>query len=346
MDELDRHKESSKSGRRWWVLFIAFVIFGGVLCLVYQQLREKEIFHDEKITKEEEKSEPIPEDEIKEPDILPRHTIPEISDTLSDTSGYAAEYKDYDIDPFYADSLGEIYIVSEDILKEAMAMKERQKTSEASAGEKTPKTAEKPKIKALRRITGRVICAEDFHGLPGANVILKDTQRGAVTDASGNFILEIPFDEGDTLIISSVGYSRIYQTTHAPLPLIVKMELDVNVLSEIVVTGFRDGAYDYDLSLEYTLPEPINGHDYFSRFIRENLVYPPEADEQGGLVNLLFVVTQNGKIENIRVLNSPGTEFEHEAIRLLLNGPPWKPATENGIPVPKEVSVNIRFRAP
>ncbi|MCC5928937.1 MAG: TonB family protein [Cyclobacteriaceae bacterium] len=346
MNELDQNKKYNLGRRRHWILFIVLVFIGLILYFVHQRTIEKDI-PDEQFSAGDYKDDAQYDDhQIKEPDIGLVPKSPEADETPSDTSAYDLEIKDFDIDPFYADSLGEIYIVSDDIIRESLALKERRSTPLEESKEEIPEKFEKQQVKTLRRITGRVICAEDFHGLPGANVMLKDTQIGAITDASGNFILEIPFDEGDTLIISSVGYSRAFQTTHAPLPLIVKMELDVNVLSEIVVTGFRDGAYDYDASLEYTLPEPVNGHDYFSRFIRENLVYPPEADEQGGMVNLLFIVSQSGKIENIRVLNSPGTEFEHEAIRLLLNGPSWKPATENGIPVPKEISVNIRFRAP
>jgi TonB family protein len=346
MDELDQHKKNSTLKGRHWILLAAIVFFGLILYIGYQRMVEKEVV-EEQFSQNEEIDETQPPDKlIKTPDSGPVPISPEMDEILEDTMSHTEEFEDYDEDPFFADSIGDVYIVGDDILKEAMAMKERQMMAEKEEKKEKEELEKKYKAKSLRRITGRVICAEDFQGLPGANVILKDTQIGAVTDASGNFILEIPIDLGDTLIISSVGYSRAYQTTYAPLPLIIKMELDVNVLSEIVVTGFRDGAYEYDASLEYTQPEPVNGHDYFGRFIRENLVYPPEADEQGGMVNLLFVVTQSGKIDNIRVLNSPGTAFEHEAIRLLITGPTWKPATENGIPVPKEVSLNIRFRAP
>jgi hypothetical protein len=41
-------------------------------------------------------------------------------------------------------------------------------------------------------ITGKVLSSEDDSGLPGANVIVKGTSTGTVTDIEGNYSLEVP----------------------------------------------------------------------------------------------------------------------------------------------------------
>jgi len=56
-----------------------------------------------------------------------------------------------------------------------------------------------------RRITGRIIDENDNNTLPGANVVVKGTQVGIVTDADGQFTLNVPSGR-DVLTISAIGY--------------------------------------------------------------------------------------------------------------------------------------------
>ena len=41
---------------------------------------------------------------------------------------------------------------------------------------------------AARQITGTVLAAEDNSPIPGANVVIKGSQTGTVTDINGKFI--------------------------------------------------------------------------------------------------------------------------------------------------------------
>ena len=57
-----------------------------------------------------------------------------------------------------------------------------------------------------RQVTGRVTAAEDGSPIPGVNVAIKGTTRGATTDANGTYRLSVGPDA--TLIFSAIGFVR------------------------------------------------------------------------------------------------------------------------------------------
>ncbi|WP_333821188.1 SusC/RagA family TonB-linked outer membrane protein [Ohtaekwangia sp.] len=87
-----------------------------------------------------------------------------------------------------------------------------------------------------QRISGKVTSATDGSELPGVNVIVKGTPQGAITDAAGNYTMEIT--SGTTLVFSFVGY----RTQEVPLD--ARQVVDVSLieesteLTEVVVTGY------------------------------------------------------------------------------------------------------------
>lgn len=86
-----------------------------------------------------------------------------------------------------------------------------------------------------KQITGRVLDPNN-EPIIGANVVVKGTTIGTVTDVDGNFMLDVP--EGATLQISYIGY--IEQTipvgNKSVVPVILKE--DSQALDEVVVVGF------------------------------------------------------------------------------------------------------------
>ncbi len=91
-------------------------------------------------------------------------------------------------------------------------------------------------------------------------------------------------------------------------------------------------------------PVPLYGKESYDKYIEENIRIPDILPEdQSVIVELEIRVKSTGAIDTILVTNSPGNEFSEEAIRLIKEGPPWKPAEENGNPVDKEVKINIPF---
>src|SRR5260221_13853063 len=57
-----------------------------------------------------------------------------------------------------------------------------------------------------RQVTGTVISSADGSPVPGANVVVKGSASGTVTDANGKFSLSVAAD-ANTLSISFIGYS-------------------------------------------------------------------------------------------------------------------------------------------
>ena len=85
-----------------------------------------------------------------------------------------------------------------------------------------------------RTITGKVF---DKMGEPiiGANVLVKGTTNGTITDIDGNFKLEdVP--EGAILQISYIGFKNMEIPAKANLS--VKLQEDTETLDEVIVVGY------------------------------------------------------------------------------------------------------------
>ncbi|WP_461081943.1 SusC/RagA family TonB-linked outer membrane protein [Spirosoma flavus] len=88
-----------------------------------------------------------------------------------------------------------------------------------------------------RRISGKVTSAEDNLPLPGVSVVLKGTTRGANTDASGTYSIDIPGSGAATLVFSFVGVATQEVAVGNQSVVDVKLVSDNRQLSEVVVTG-------------------------------------------------------------------------------------------------------------
>jgi TonB-linked SusC/RagA family outer membrane protein len=87
-----------------------------------------------------------------------------------------------------------------------------------------------------RTVTGTV---RDERGdvLPGVNVVLKGTSRGATTDAQGQFRIVIP-DDAAVLVFSFVGYQSQEIAVGNQSQLTVTMGAEDKTLNEVVVVGY------------------------------------------------------------------------------------------------------------
>ncbi len=83
-----------------------------------------------------------------------------------------------------------------------------------------------------RRVTGKVTTASDGMGLPGANVQVKGTTSGTVTDADGNFSLSVS-GGNPVLIFSSIGFNRKEVAVGNQSTINVALEDDIKSLSEV-----------------------------------------------------------------------------------------------------------------
>ena len=94
----------------------------------------------------------------------------------------------------------------------------------------------------------------------------------------------------------------------------------------------------------YTEAEPVSGYDDLYAYFEKELKYPADASVAAeGDVAVTFVINKKGKPEQIKFINSLGPEFDKEVIRVINNMPGWKPATQNGKPVPAKISQSFTF---
>jgi TonB-linked SusC/RagA family outer membrane protein len=88
-----------------------------------------------------------------------------------------------------------------------------------------------------RSVSGRITSATEGSGIPGANVLIKGTTTGAVTDFDGNYTLTVP-QAGGTLVITFIGYETQEVEIGSRAIIDIALSDDVQQLSEIVVTAF------------------------------------------------------------------------------------------------------------
>lgn len=89
---------------------------------------------------------------------------------------------------------------------------------------------------AQNQVTGHVA---DATGEPiiGANVTVKGTTIGTITDIDGNFTLEVGSTDG-TLVVSFIGYKSAEAAIKGKSPINVILQEDTETLDEVVVVGY------------------------------------------------------------------------------------------------------------
>jgi protein TonB len=70
----------------------------------------------------------------------------------------------------------------------------------------------------------------------------------------------------------------------------------------------------------------------WTEYLQKNLRYPNKAVRKSiqGVVRVQFIVDREGNISEVVALNDPGGGLAEESVRIIKNGPKWKPAEQNG----------------
>ncbi|MBY0435992.1 MAG: SusC/RagA family TonB-linked outer membrane protein, partial [Cyclobacteriaceae bacterium] len=87
-----------------------------------------------------------------------------------------------------------------------------------------------------RSVSGKVTSSDDGSGVPGVNILEKGTSNGTVSDADGNYRINV--GDNATLIFSFVGYATQEAAVGGQSVVNVTMQSDVTALSEVVVVGY------------------------------------------------------------------------------------------------------------
>ena len=90
------------------------------------------------------------------------------------------------------------------------------------------------------------------------------------------------------------------------------------------------------------MPEFPGGMDALKKYITEHLVYPKEAEKKGiqGKVYVSYVISDQGKVKDVKIERGVDPLLDNEAIRVIKNMPEWKPGKQRG------KNVNVRFTIP
>ena len=107
-----------------------------------------------------------------------------------------------------------------------------------------------------------------------------------------------------------------------------------------------DGGVDLQV---YTIveknPQPVGGFKKYYQLINDDLRYPEAALANGveGKVFVQFVVNSDGTVDGVKVLKSLDAACDKEAVRLIKEGPLWKPGYHQGVPVYVRMMLPISF---
>lgn len=94
------------------------------------------------------------------------------------------------------------------------------------------------------------------------------------------------------------------------------------------------------------MPMFNNGNGELSSYLENNMVYPDRARaaQVTGKVVVSFLVDVNGKVSDVLVEQGIGFGCDEEAVRVIENMPPWKPAIQNGAAKAVRMRLPIEFR--
>lgn len=108
-----------------------------------------------------------------------------------------------------------------------------------------------------RTITGKITTAEDGTGMPGVNIVLKGTQKGTSSNASGNYSIEVN-GANPVLVFSFVGYEAFEAAVGNRNVVDVTLTPGTENLNEVVVTAL--GIKREKRALGYSVGE-VSGKD-------------------------------------------------------------------------------------
>lgn len=163
------------------------------------------------------------------------------------------------------------------------------------------------------RVSGQVIDGETGEPLPGANILIKGTINGTITDLGGYYSILVPGEE-TILLFSFIGYVEQQIIVGNQQTINVQLEMDVTRLDEVIVTSQAKGQIG-------ARQQQINSTTIVNVVALDRLRENPDAN----------AVEAIGRLPGISVLRSGG-----EGVGLVIRGlePRYSNITMNGIKLP------------
>jgi len=178
--------------------------------------------------------------------------------------------------------------------------------------QKKGRAQETPPMKQTEKVSGIMVSSEDTESFPSAAIMVNEGDLAMMTD----------MDSLDEVVVIGYGAGKEDEVTGA----VRKVQFDKE-------------------ENKYSSAEPEGGLDAFKMYIEEQIRFPAgDTIHMKGVVVLKFNIEANGSISNIQTLRSPGELFTREAIRLLEQGPAWKPARNESGATEEVVRMRVVFK--
>ena len=209
------------------------------------------------------------------------------------------------------------------------------------------------------KIEGQVIDARTGKSMENVTLRVPGAYQGTQTNEEGYF--ELPILPGDTiLLLTYLGYVTdempINGLTYLSIGVDLRRRQDRTFLINDKPTSVQDRLdrryfqvnTNTANSNNYVNARPVISKKEYSSYLQQYLQYPAQAKQQGieGNVKVRFVVQPDGRLTNFEVVSGPDYGCHQEAIRLVKEGPYWRPAVIDGIRKPAKVRLKITFSLP
>ena len=211
------------------------------------------------------------------------------------------------------------------------------------------------------KLSGQVMSANMKKPVIGASIVVRGTTNGTLSDADGKFELQVK--KGDVLVVSYIGLQTQSLPVETQANLVVWMKDDVQSMEEMVVVGMvpkeeaasasqivpnakpvvQDGEI---FTVVEEMPQFPGGMGEAMKFLAKNIKYPAVAlqNKIEGRVIVQFVVKENGKVADLKVVRGVTPELDAEALRVVGLMPDWIPGKQRGKAVAVKYTMPITFR--
>lgn len=107
-----------------------------------------------------------------------------------------------------------------------------------------------------------------------------------------------------------------------------------------------DGNPDRVYDVVEKMPSFPGGFEALMAYLEKSIIYPPEASRKKieGRVIVQFIVSEKGKISDIKVAKKVDPLLDQEAVRVVRKMPRWNPGTHRDKPVKARYTLPITFR--
>ncbi len=185
--------------------------------------------------------------------------------------------------------------------------------------------------------SGRVLDAGN-RPLAGASVFLNGSKNGFLTDGEGKFNVYVaPQDTARMVTVAKLGYEQASYAlnTAAITDNIIRLEENKSTLNEVVVSGFGAKRKETlaappsdekeDLDSFWTKTSPVIGRKAYLEYLataKKGLVVDTAIH---GVESISFIVDRQGEYTDFKIERSLSPIHDAALIRLIMEGPAWKP---------------------